>query len=62
MRDGQIVQPDAGAAPVALAANQNTLDHPPGDGVSLMVTPPPITEPRSQRLPVGRVRMIYEVR
>jgi hypothetical protein len=28
MRDGQIIQPDAGAAPVALTVNQNTIDRP----------------------------------
>jgi hypothetical protein len=62
MRDGQIIQPDAGAAPEALTANQNTIDRPPGDGVSLMVTHPAITEAGNQLLTVVRVRMISEVR
>lgn len=61
MRDGQIVQADAGAVPVALTANQNTIDRPPGDRVSLMVTHPAITEAGNQLL-VVRVRMISEVR
>lgn len=62
MREGHIIQPDAGAAPVALTANQNTIDRPPGDGVSFMVTHPAITEAGNPLLPVVRVRMISEVR
>jgi hypothetical protein len=61
MRDGQIIQPDAGAAPVALTVNQNTIDRPPGDGVCLKATHPAITEAGNQLLPVVRVRMISEV-
>ncbi|MNG22835.1 hypothetical protein D3C84_1073660 [compost metagenome] len=62
MRDGLITQPDSGAAPVAFAANRNTIDRLPGDVVSLKVTHPAITEAGDSLPPVARVRMISEVR
>ena len=62
MRDGLITQPDASAPPVAFLANRNTIYCPPGDVVSLKVTPPAITEAVHSLPATARVRMISEVR
>lgn len=62
MRDGLITLPDTGAAPVAFAANRNTIDHLPGDVVFLKVTHLAITEAGHSLPPVAPVRMISEVR
>lgn len=62
MRDGLIIQPDAGAAPVALTANRNTTDRLLGDVVFLKVTHPATTEVGYPLIPVARARMISEAR
>ena len=62
MRDGRITQPNAGADPMALTANRNTIDRLTGDVVSHKVPHPAITEAGHPLLPVAWVRMISEVR